>query len=582
MKHFFPFSLLILFAQFTFAQQAIVSSDIYSTLQETNKVSCIIQLNDTWQAPGFIKNWNKEEKTTFVFNALKEHNTNSQMAIVSYLENQSIDFQPYVIFNGLSAKLDKVQIDYILEHFEIKSIAYDKNVQQQFPRNGAFAQRMPTEWGIRMIQADSVWNIGFEGQEVTVAGQDTGYDFDNSLIVDKYRGYDGTNFDHNYNWHDAIHELNPLHEDPDDNPMNNPCGLDSVEPCDDHGHGTHTMGTMVGQDEENGIGVAPKANWISCRNMDRGWGKPSTYTECFEWFLAPTDLNNENPDPTKAPHVINNSWGCPTIEGCNVDNWMFMEEAVNNLVAAGIVVVVSAGNDGSNGCGSINRPASMFENSFVVGASAQNDTIAAFSSYGPIDIDSSYRWKPDVVAPGVNVRSITLDGFGTWSGTSMAGPHVAGAVALIISANPSLAGQVEEIQNILKETAKPITDTIFCDGISADQVPNFRYGHGRINVYEAVKIAQTWTSVKEVEKNESLFTIIPNPASSEIYLKLHDIDSWSGPIEVQVLSYDGKLIANHIVAKQSLFIDVSTLNQGMYYLSLKSAKNYDIRSFVKH
>merc|ERR1712127_902407 len=100
---------------------------------------------------------------------------------------------------------------------------------------------------------------------------------------------------------------------------------------------------MVGEDNDNQIGVAPGAKWIACRNMERGNGTPATYIECFEWFMAPTDLNNENPDVSKAPHVIANSWSCPTSEGCDSTNWHVMEAVVQNLKASGVVVVVSAG-----------------------------------------------------------------------------------------------------------------------------------------------------------------------------------------------------------------------------------------------
>src|SRR5690606_25802684 len=139
------------------------------------------------------------------------------------------------------------------------------------------------EWGIKNIKADSVWQLGFQGQGIVIGGQDTGYDWDVSPLISKYRGWQEDTVIHSYNWHDAIHERSPMNEDD-----NNPCGFDSLEPCDDHNHGTHTMGIMVGSDDFNSIGVAPDAQWIGCRNMDRGDGQPSTYLECFEWFLAPT------------------------------------------------------------------------------------------------------------------------------------------------------------------------------------------------------------------------------------------------------------------------------------------------------
>ena len=302
--------LVFCFIALNLSGQTIVSEDIYSELNENDKVDCILQLADQWEVPGFIKNWTKDEKANYVFSNLQSHAKTSQKALQVYLQSENISYKSFVVFNGLQALLSSEQLSYIINQFKISSVSYNKSTQQYFPRKKSTISRVPTEWGIQKIEADSVWALGFEGAEVVVAGQDTGYDFENPLINQKYRGFSPTDYDHNYNWHDAIHELNPLHDDPDDNPLNNPCGLDSPIPCDDNGHGTHTMGTIVGQDADNRIGVAPKANWISCRNMDRGWGKPSTYTECFEWFMAPTDLNNENPDPLKSPHVINNSWGC--------------------------------------------------------------------------------------------------------------------------------------------------------------------------------------------------------------------------------------------------------------------------------
>ena len=119
--------------------------------------------------------------------------------------------------------------------------------------------------------------MGIEGEGVTVAGEDTGYRWDLEGIKERYRGWKDSIVDHNYNWHDAIHTISPLASD-----SINPCGLNSKVPCDDNGHGTHTMGTMVGKTNEYLYGVAPKAKWIGCRNMERGNGALSTYIECFE------------------------------------------------------------------------------------------------------------------------------------------------------------------------------------------------------------------------------------------------------------------------------------------------------------
>ncbi|MBP1643886.1 MAG: peptidase and subtilisin, kexin, sedolisin, partial [Acidobacteria bacterium] len=151
------------------------------------------------------------------------------------------------------------------------------------------------EWNIAHVNANDVWALGYTGQGAVVAGQDTGYDWDHPALIDQYRGWNGSSANHNYNWHDAIHSGGGV------------CGPNSTQPCDDHGHGTHTMGTMVGDDGgSNQIGMAPGARWIGCRNMNVGVGTPTTYIECFEWFIAPTDLAGQNPDPAMAPDTINN------------------------------------------------------------------------------------------------------------------------------------------------------------------------------------------------------------------------------------------------------------------------------------
>ena len=158
--------------------------------------------------------------------------------------------------------------------------------------------------------------------------------------------------------------------------------LNILEPCDDvaSSHGTHTVGTMVGQDPLTGtiVGVAPEAKWISVRNMERGYGSVASYLEGFEWFLAPTDLNDENPDPTKAPDIINNSWACIEEEGCELSNFSILETAVNNLRMAGIMVVASAGNGGSGGCATITDPPAIYEQSLTVGSTDPSDSLIEF------------------------------------------------------------------------------------------------------------------------------------------------------------------------------------------------------------
>ena len=204
-------------------------------------------------------------------------------------------------------------------------------------------------------------------------GQDTGYDWQHPALKEQYRGWNGQVASHAYNWHDAIHEDNP------NTLPGNPCGFDSPQPCDDQGHGTHTMGTMVGQDgPDNQIGMAPGAQWIGCRNMEQGWGTPATYAECYQWFVAPYPQDGDpfrDGNPFQAPHVINNSWSCPAREGCVEPD--ILRDVVDNVRAAGIVTVHSAGNNGPI-CGSIKEPAANYDASFSVAATDNNDQVAGF------------------------------------------------------------------------------------------------------------------------------------------------------------------------------------------------------------
>lgn len=551
--------LFVLFLHANFGQKTTVSADVFTAFSEKKQIDCILELRKQWKAPAHIKNWKKHQKSTYVFNALQTFSSIHQKNIKEFLRAENIPFQPFYVFNGIKVSITEHQLQRLMNHKDIRHIALNKSVPMSTYTTSV--DRIPVEWGISKIKADSAWALGYEGAGVVVAGQDTGYDFENPLILGKYRGFSMDSMvNHNYNWHDAIHEINPQNGDPD--PANNPCGLNSIIPCDDHGHGTHTMGTMVGQDPNNGIGVAPKATWIACRNMERGWGTPATYSECFEWFLAPTDINNENPDPTKAPHVINNSWGCPPIEGCNIDNWGFMDIIVNNLVAAGVVVVTSAGNSGSQGCGSISNPPSVFQNAFVVGASNVEDIIAPFSSRGPITVDSSYRIKPDVVAPGVNVRSITLEGFGNWSGTSMAGPHVAGAVAIIISANPELAGQVDEISKILRASAVPFQDSMICEGNMALEIPNFVYGHGRIDLIAAIEMSKLYVSSPEISKHN--FRIFPNPATDRIFIESPN----DAPLTFRLYNVSGQPVLVQRFDNSATEVELPQSLRGMYFYTI--------------
>jgi subtilisin family serine protease len=527
----------------------------------------------------------KEAKSTFMYEQLRMEATKSQAALIQALKQEGVSFQSFWIANAVEIQGDLTLAKRIASMPEVMRITTNPEIRtnsQGFSAPQTLSPLLTTEWGLTKIKADQVWALGYKGQNVVVAGQDTGYQWDHPAIKAKYRGWDGTNSSHAYNWHDSIHAIDP------NNIGSNPCGLDLKYPCDDHGHGTHTMGTMVGLDGTNGIGVAPDAKWIACRNMERGWGMPSTYLECMQWFLAPTDSDNNNPDPKKAPHVISNSWSCPTEEGCTATHFQLMDTAIKNLRAAGIVFVASAGNNNPQNsvlCSSVYEPPAILSSAFSVGATNQTDGIAYFSSRGPVVIDGSNRMKPDISAPGWQIRSsYPPNTYSISSGTSMASPHVAGLIALMISANPKLAGQVKLIEDILRQTATPLKTTEGCGGLDAEAVPNNTFGYGRIDALAAVQKALTTTVDAEdasdnapIAKAFQIGNVFPNPFNRIAQVEFHVTQPQFVSVKLfdllgreQRTLFEGNMQANQA---QSVLIEAKGLANGLYIVHIQG-KNF--------
>ncbi len=412
----------------------------------------------------------KLEKGQWVFERLTEVAARTQGPVLADLTARGIGHRPYWVVNMVWARGERAAVEAMARREDVARVSANPRVPLRLPEQPG-GSRTPTGIEPNLLQVGvlTFWDAGFTGQDVVVAGQDTGYDWDHPALVNQYRGWNGSVADHNYNWHDAIHE-----------PGSN-CGPDSPVPCDDNGHGTHTMGTMVGDDGgSNRIGMAPGARWIGCRNMNEGVGTPATYTECFEFMIAPTDLANQNPRPDLAPHVINNSWSCPDFEGCVDPN--VLKAVVEAARAAGIMVVVSAGNDGPV-CSTVSTPAAIYDASFTVGSVGPSDLMTGFSSRGPVTVDGSNRLKPDVAAPGESIRSsLPGTGYGFLSGTSMSGPHVAGLAALNISAESCLAGDINPLEDHIRATALQVVDgnEPSCGGIPPNVFPNNNYGSGSI------------------------------------------------------------------------------------------------------
>lgn len=428
----------------------------------------------------------KPERGAAVVAMLRALHAQARAPVVAWLEARGIAWRSLWIANAITATMDPALLAELSAVPGVASLHSDRAFALELsPAQPVLAVAKAVEPNVARINAPLAWDAGWRGQGVVVGVQDTGYRWDHPALRGRYRGWDGVQATHAYHWHDAIHALLGS--------GTNPCGLSSPVPCDDDNHGTHTLGTVLGDDGlGNQIGVAPQARWIACRNMERGVGRPSTYLECFQFFLAPTDADGNNPMPALAPDIISNSWGCPvgpppSGEDCALGSF---DSTLAALRAAGILVVVAAGN-GAPACGSIADPPAISPLAFTVGATNNADAIASFSLIGPVSVDGSNRIKPDVVAPGVSVRSSLRNGaYGNMSGTSMATPAVAGAAALVLSAAPWLRGNPAEIERLLRETALPLTGGTSCGSFSSGAWPNIRFGHGRIDAWAAVQAAR--------------------------------------------------------------------------------------------
>ncbi len=574
---FIPILLLLSLSSWTNQQnwQNKVDVEVLDAVANGNNIDFLVYMTE--QADLSLANdlQTKEEKGEYVFEALHGMAQRSQGELSEELNTLGVSYRSYWVVNAIWTKGDATLVEMIAQRDDVQRIMYNPSVQIEAPRTEESTSRNVVEWGLQMINADDVWAMGIKGDGVTIGGQDTGYDWTHPALQTQYRGWNGLTSDHEYNWHDAIHM-----DDVNTNP-GNPCGFDSTEPCDDNNHGTHTMGTMVGDDNAgNQIGVAPEARWVACRNMEEGWGTPTTYIECFEWFLAPTDLSGNNPDPSKSPHVFANSWACPESEGCNSTNFAVMEAVVDNIKAAGIVTVVSAGNSGWQGCGSINTPAAIFENSFTVGATDSSDEIANYSSLGPVTVDGSNRPKPEISAPGSDIRSSVIGGgYSSFSGTSMAGPHVAGVVALIISANPSLAGQVDIIRDIIEQSAVEKTGGETCGNVSGNEIPNNTYGHGRIDALAAVNAAMELVDIEPLTIATEDF-VYPNPFNNELQIEFLYPDE---SVKFELFNAGGQVVMQKNWDEINRYtVQTANLPKGVYVYRIENGDRTKVGKLVKN
>ncbi|MET4705750.1 S8 family serine peptidase [Frigoribacterium sp. UYMn621] len=339
---------------------------------------------------------------------------------------------PLWVVNGISVTATAGVIQELAARPEVASITPD--TVAVVPSSGA------PEPGLAAVSAPALWNLGLTGQGVVVASLDSGVDITHPDLAGRWRGGAGGWFD--------------------------PYGEHPVTPTDLSGHGTATTGAILGGDAGGtSIGVAPGATWIAAKIFnDRGAATVTAIHQAFQWALDP----DHDPTTADAPQIVNGSWSIGAGPGCDLS----FQPDLQALRTAGILPVFAAGNYGSGVSSSVS-PANYPE-AVAVGAVTGADVIDTSSSRGPSTCGGRTRVFPDVVAPGVNIRTADLYGmYQTASGTSMAAPSASGALALLLGALPGLS--TDQAQAALTATAVDL-------GVAG---PDTAYGNGRVNVLAA-------------------------------------------------------------------------------------------------
>jgi subtilisin family serine protease len=345
------------------------------------------------------------------------------------------DIEPLWIVNAIAVTAAPAVISELAVRRDVREIR--PNLVVPAPQAAVTATSAPAETNVALLNAPALWDLGYRGQGIVVANMDTGVDVTHPDLASRWRG--GTN-----SWYD-------------------PNGEHPTTPTDVSGHGTWTMGVMVGGEAGgSSVGVAPDATWIAVKIFnDHGTATSTGIHQGFQWLLDP----DGNPATADAPDVVNDSWTI-SASGCLLD----FQPDLANFRAAGILPVFAAGNYGPLP-GSSRSPANYPE-AFAVGATDDADVLYPYSSLGPSPCGQPVY--PQLVAPGVGIHTTDLYGlYADPTGTSVAAPHVAGALALLLQAFPGMSAD--------RQAAALANSALDLGAVGADN----SYGYGRIDALAA-------------------------------------------------------------------------------------------------
>ncbi|KAG9405028.1 Suppressor of the cold-sensitive snRNP biogenesis mutant brr1-1 [Aphanomyces cochlioides] len=454
---------------FLAALAALASAKIASSLQRElaiqDKVDVILEFGGNSQplnaATESIQAFTeRSERIGHIFSTLQTHAINAQKEVLSHLATNApeLTFQSNQVGNVLFVnKVTQAQVDELaafpqVTRVRLPYVAHLPVLKVESVEAAANSSSIAAtnEWGVTKIGAPSVWANGNRGEGIVVSNIDTGVLYTHEALKGNWRS--------DYGWYDP--------------------SAKKATPYDGNGHGSHTMGQ---------VDCLP---WMHDEQLSR-----SHIDGLCSMDLVPNRHPGKNANCAKAPNVVSNSWGGST----GGDSWY--QSYVDAWRKAGIIPVFANGNAGPT-CGSVASPGD-YKNVIGVGATDSSDKLASFSSKGAT---KDKRVKPDVSAPGQSVRSAWYTGntaYNTISGTSMATPHVAGAVALILAAKPGATyDTVYSLLTKTVDTSTLVVSTANCGGVSNKAYPNNDYGYGRINVLKATSSTTKSSAVDVIDVNE--------------------------------------------------------------------------------
>ncbi|RPH92286.1 hypothetical protein EHM69_13030, partial [candidate division KSB1 bacterium] len=473
----------IFFTQTGFAASEKISPDLKLALDaagENSYISVIILLQKQADIGALDQQLHDQRASRahrhqVIVETLRETAEENQKDFLRYLDLKKISggisgYTPYWIINAVVLHAKKSVLEEIARRTDVKKIDSNFAITLIHPVEPSVARSRETldlnhgvPAGIRAIRAPEVWyEYGITGAGRLVGNFDSGVDGNHPALASRWRGVTAPAA---HCWRDDA--------------------LGTAFPTDNHSHGTHVMGTICGNSEvsNDSIGVAPEASWIACRFTEVPSPEfDNTALAAFQWFVDPDGIPSTIED---VPDVVQNSWGVGSGMPGYTDCYPLYNNVIINCEAAGVVVVFSAGNEGPQSA-TLRSPATYEIDSvtvFCVGAVDATNyptppyPIANFSSRGPGGCPPYAATKPEVCAPGVDVYSSVPSGnYAFMNGTSMAGPHVAGIVALLRQAVPD--AETREIKSILMRSA------IDYDPIGEDNT----FGFGFVDAFAAVQM----------------------------------------------------------------------------------------------